>query len=106
MGIDLKNLSPHELAQVIENAQRELAEKKKNEHRAVIAKIKELADSIGITVTIGEGQRTVSSRKGSKVAAKYKNPQNPAETWTGRGVRPRWLQAQLDSGRNIDDFKI
>jgi DNA-binding protein H-NS len=106
MGIDLKNLSSHELAQVIENAQNALAEKQKNERRAVVAKIKELADSIGITVSFQEGQRAVSSRKGSKVAAKYRNPQNPSETWTGRGVRPRWLQAQLDSGRNIEDFKI
>ena len=106
MGIDLKNLSSHELAQVIENAQNALAEKQKSERRAVMAKIKELADSIGITVSFQEGQRTVSSRKGSKVAAKYRNPHNPSETWTGRGVRPRWLQAQLDSGRSIDDFKI
>jgi DNA-binding protein H-NS len=26
------------------------------------------------------------------VAPKYRNPQNPAETWAGRGLTPRWLR--------------
>ena len=29
---------------------------------------------------------------GVKVAAKYQNPANPDQTWTGRGVAPRWVQ--------------
>ena len=32
-----------------------------------------------------------------KVAAKYQNPDNPAETWAGRGLKPRWLAAALPS---------
>ena len=30
---------------------------------------------------------------GKKVAAKYRNPANPEQTWTGRGVSPSWVQA-------------
>ena len=37
---------------------------------------------------------------------KYRNPDQPSETWTGRGRQPRWLVAQLRSGKQIDDFKI
>jgi DNA-binding protein H-NS len=40
------------------------------------------------------------------VAAKYRNPQNPAETWAGRGLRPRWLTAAMKSGKKLDDFLI
>jgi DNA-binding protein H-NS len=40
------------------------------------------------------------------VAPKYRNPNQPSETWAGRGKRPRWLIAQLRSGKRIDDFKI
>ena len=75
----------------------------------VIAKIKELADSIGVTVTIHDGStqtRAASSRKGSKVAAKYRNPHNPDQTWTGRGVKPRWLAALVNEGRQIEEFLI
>ena len=40
------------------------------------------------------------------VHAKYRNPAEPSETWAGRGKRPRWLSAQLKSGKQIDDFRI
>jgi DNA-binding protein H-NS len=40
------------------------------------------------------------------VVPKYRNPEQPSETWAGRGKTPRWLTAQLKSGRRIDDFRI
>jgi DNA-binding protein H-NS len=40
------------------------------------------------------------------VLPKYCNPDQPSQTWTGRGKRPRWLVAQLKSGRRIEDFRI
>ncbi len=40
------------------------------------------------------------------VAPKYRNPENPAETWAGRGLRPRWLTAAIKSGKKLDDFLI
>lgn len=40
------------------------------------------------------------------VIPKYRNPERPSETWAGRGKTPRWLAAQLKSGRRIDDFRI
>src|ERR1700724_2207916 len=41
-----------------------------------------------------------------KVAPKYRNPENPSETWAGRGLKPRWLAAALKSGKKLDDFLI
>jgi DNA-binding protein H-NS len=40
------------------------------------------------------------------VPPKYRNPDQPSETWAGRGKRPRWLVAQLGTGKRIDDFRI
>ena len=40
------------------------------------------------------------------VSPKYRNPDQPSETWAGRGKRPRWLVAQLRLGKPINDFKI
>jgi hypothetical protein len=40
------------------------------------------------------------------VAAKYRNPVNPSETWAGRGLRPRWLTAAIKGRRKQDDFLI
>jgi DNA-binding protein H-NS len=40
------------------------------------------------------------------VAPKYRNPQNPEETWAGRGLRPKWLAAAIKAGKSVDDFLI
>ena len=40
------------------------------------------------------------------VFPKYRNPTQPSETWAGRGKQPRWLTAQLSSGKKLDDFRI
>lgn len=41
-----------------------------------------------------------------RVVPKYKNPNEPFETWSGRGKQPRWLAAELKSGRSIEEFAI
>ena len=40
------------------------------------------------------------------VAPKYRNPDNPSETWAGRGLKPHWLVAALKSGKKLEDFLI
>jgi DNA-binding protein H-NS len=40
------------------------------------------------------------------VQPKFRNPEHPSETWAGRGKTPRWLTAQLQSGKNKDEFRI
>lgn len=49
---------------------------------------------------------TQARRPYPTVKAKFRNPDQPAETWSGRGKQPRWLDAQLRSGKRIDDFRI
>lgn len=39
-----------------------------------------------------------------KVAAKYRDA--AGNTWSGRGLQPRWLKAALADGKRIEDFAI
>ena len=39
-----------------------------------------------------------NSMKGVKLPAKYKNPQNHTQTWTGRGVDPSWIASLREAG--------
>jgi DNA-binding protein H-NS len=41
-----------------------------------------------------------------RVLPKYQNPNEPSETWSGRGKQPRWLSAALKTGHTIEDFVI
>jgi DNA-binding protein H-NS len=40
-----------------------------------------------------------STLKGAKVAPKYCNPTNHAETWSGRGIAPKWIQTLKAEGK-------
>jgi DNA-binding protein H-NS len=40
------------------------------------------------------------------VVPKYRNPDRPVETWSGRGRLPRWVVKQIGSGRQLDEFRI
>jgi DNA-binding protein H-NS len=57
----------------------------------------------------GRSGRTIRSGRGGPrgaVAPKYRNSENPAETWAGRGLKPRWLAAAIKSGKKLEDFAI
>ena len=41
-----------------------------------------------------------------RVPPKYQNPDKPSETWAGRGKQPRWVTAQLRSGKKLEEFQI
>jgi DNA-binding protein H-NS len=45
-------------------------------------------------------------RKYPRVLPKYRNPNEPTETWSGRGKQPRWLAAALTMGHTIEEFVI
>jgi DNA-binding protein H-NS len=49
---------------------------------------------------------TKARRPYPKVHPKYRNPERPSETWSGRGRQPRWVGAQLSSGKRVDDLLI
>jgi len=51
-------------------------------------------------------RRQRARRPYPQVFPKYRNPAQPAETWSGRGKQPRWVVALLRSGKQLDDFRI
>ena len=51
-------------------------------------------------------QRQKARRPYPKVPPKYRNPERPSETWSGRGKQPRWVRAHLRSGMKVDDLLI
>jgi DNA-binding protein H-NS len=83
--------------------------------RSRFAEYRRIARDAGYEVTLTkigeEGRRRRGRRSGrddrrSEIAPKYRNPENPSETWTGRGREPKWLQHQIASGKSKDDFLI
>jgi DNA-binding protein H-NS len=53
----------------------------------------------------GSQRRKPSANAGKKVPPKYRDPAT-GDTWTGRGLKPKWLVAALDSGRSLSEFAL
>ena len=99
--------------------QRELLDKKEQalkskSHDKVLASIVAMAKDAGLTAddiakALSAGKAPKATKKGAlagkKVAPKYRNPANPEQTWTGRGVSPTWVQA-LKSAGTLDSALI
>lgn len=102
---EYQNLSEHELQAVIENAEKALKNKQANKRKEVIAQIKELAASIDVIIEIHEPEKR-PARKGTKVAIKYRHPDDHSKTWTGRGVAPKWMQELQNAGHQRSEFEV
>lgn len=102
---DFNNLSETEIQALIDNAEKALKDRQNSKRKEVLAQIKELAASIGVSVEIMDGDKK-SERKGTKVAARYRNPADASQTWTGRGLAPKWMQELMAAGHDKSEFEI
>jgi DNA-binding protein H-NS len=91
--------------------ERQIAESQHQERTEAIATIRQLMSDHGLSVqdlSAGRGSLKAAGAdegKRAKVAAKYRNPAT-GESWTGRGLQPKWLKAALTEGKQLTDFLI
>jgi DNA-binding protein H-NS len=89
--------------------EKKIADVQREERSNAINKVKSLMAEFGLTAADIAGKapvaRVASTKPVSKVAPKYRNAAT-GETWTGRGLQPKWLKAALAGGAKITDFTI
>ena len=108
----------------IQALEKQAAEMKARDFSKTVQDIREKMEVFGITVkdlqTVkrgpkpGKGKKEASPKKvavagakkvpGKPVAAKFRGPNG--ETWSGRGLSPRWLTTLVEQGASRDDFAI
>jgi DNA-binding protein H-NS len=90
-----------------EALEREIESRKKQEHADAVERIHSLMADHGLTLA-DLGRRKAKAKSGvraRKVAPKYRNA-STGETWSGRGLQPRWLKAALAGGRKLQEFAL
>ncbi|MEK8034350.1 H-NS histone family protein [Ideonella sp. DXS29W] len=87
--------------------EKRIADAQRTAKADAIAKVKALMAEYGLTAAdlAGKSPAVVKAEGGKKVAAKYKDPVT-GQTWTGRGLKPKWLQAALAGGKTLEDFAL
>ena len=98
---DFKSMSVDELWELHEKIAAALAEKMIVEKKSLEDRLRQLKQGAVPRAEVSKGRRPYPA-----VVPKFRNPDRPSETWSGRGKQPRWLIKQLQSGRRVDDFRI
>src|SRR5947208_207316 len=112
----LKQLSVDELLTLRDRVAQLLEGRVEQERRDLEARLNRLQrfksgsakSQRGIAAAAGSKRAKHANGKlaGKKVPPKFRNPENSSETWTGRGLQPRWLSAAIKGGKTIEDFRI
>lgn len=105
--MDLSNLSVKDLKDLIERAQKRIGEVEKIEFAEVRQQVIEFAKSRGydaMQLLAGAGAK-VSEKVRRPAKPKYKDPKSDA-TWTGRGLKPKWMVAALQGGHTLESLEI
>lgn len=112
----LNEMDEGQLRDLIKRAEMALRER----HTERLEELRLLAREAGFEVTLtkigedisrrGRGRPGKAGGKGDvrrrPVQAKYRNPDNPSETWSGRGRQPKWVQMALTDDRKLEDLAI
>lgn len=84
----------------------QIAQAQRDARTQAIAQVKALMAEHGLTLSdLSAKPAKAKAAGGAKVAAKYRNKAT-GETWSGRGLQPRWLKAALAGGKKIADFAV
>ncbi len=102
--MDLNSLSLKELKDLQSQVAKAIAGFEDRRKREALAELEEIARAKGFSLSELTG--AAPTRKRSPSVAKYANPANKADTWSGRGLQPRWLKQALASGKKISDFAL
>ena len=101
--MNLKSMSISRLTDLRHRVEGALASKVIDQRRALESELAKLSRLQGAK-TLRKSGSGLGVR--GPVPPKYRNPQNPDETWAGRGLRPKWLIAAIKGGKSADDFLI
>jgi len=119
--MELTKLSLTELRRLQTKIDTEIKRRSDTARKNLLKQIKKLAAEEGLSLddVIGAEGGTVAAapakqrkrgKKGGKsaaaVAMKYRNPENSAMEWSGRGRRPQWVLDWLEQGNQLDALEI
>lgn len=107
MAIKLDKMSRTELETLRNDIDKAIVDLHKKEKKDALAAAQKAAAEFGFSLEELTSKRAgKGAGKGTKAEAKYMNPENPTQTWTGKGRQPNWFKEAIDGGKKPDDLLI
>ena len=104
MSVNLGAMSLKELKDLQSQVAKAISGFGDRKKKQALAELEEKAREMGFT--LAELTGSVAVRKRSPAVAKYANPADASETWSGRGRKPRWFVAALATGKKPEHMTI
>ncbi|WP_343639668.1 H-NS histone family protein [Roseateles sp.] len=108
-NVDVTKLSYAQLVDLSKQLERQIAEKRSEELKVLVDGFAKKLEAAGFTVAEGaealKPYLPVASHGGKTAPVRYRNPANPADTWSGRGRAPKWLADLEAQGRGREEFR-
>lgn len=104
MDINLNTLSLKELKDLQSQVAKAIASYEDRKKKEALAELEEKAREMGFSLAELTGMAV--QRKRAAPGAKFANPANAADTWSGRGRKPRWFIEALASGKTPGDMAV
>ncbi len=102
--IDLRVLSFDELKQVARDVEGEMVRRQEEDKERFFRDAQEIAERYGVSVDAFLNADV--GRKKERAPAKYKNPNNSKQTWTGKGRQPTWVKEVVAGGATLEEMEI
>jgi DNA-binding protein H-NS len=104
MDLNLNGLSLRELKDLQTQVAKAIATFEDRRKKEALSELEEKARALGFSLSELTGGAV--ARKRAPATAKYANPANPSDTWSGRGRKPRWFEAALNAGKSPEDLAL
>ena len=99
--LDLDALDLSELKLLSKKVDKAIVDFEKRRKEAALDELREVAKRNGLNLNDLQGMLNTSSSKAVAGEPRYRNPDDPDDTWTGRGRRPRWVIDHLEAGVSL-----
>lgn len=102
--IDLSKLSLDDLKALRKNVEKEIKDFKNRAKVAALKDLQAVAKKHGLSVDEIIGKK--GKAKKAAAPAKYRNPADPNQTWSGRGRQPAWYKEAMSKGKSQKSLEI
>ncbi len=105
-GLDMSDFTIDQLQELRDAVEHRLRVLEDERREAGFQALEEIAHQHGLSKTEVAARFGGKRGKAPRSAPKYRDPDDPSQTWTGRGRRPKWVEDRLARGGALEDLAI
>jgi DNA-binding protein H-NS len=109
--VNIANIPTLKLKALFKDIETELKYRQVTDKKKALERMRDIASEYGLTLsevldkqTNDRKDRQNTKKPESSPTQKYRNPDNPDQTWSGRGQQPKWVKEALAKGKTLEEF--